>query len=197
MYKINKVEEEAKKVHKIVKTICIFLYIIIIPIIVINFSLIIKSFINPNEIPDIFGYKPFIIVSRSMEPTINKNDAIFIKEVPKSSLQVNDIIAFQDSGSIVTHRIVAIEEDDGIVKYQTKGDNNTKRDKKKVTYDEIEGEYQFKINGLGVILNIIQSKITLIILIVIVVFHYFYQKRLKKKKEQRSRKREEYANSRR
>ena len=64
MYKIDKVQKENKRIHIIGKVINIILYIILIPIIIFKFTLIIKSFINPNQTPDFFGYKSFVIVSR-------------------------------------------------------------------------------------------------------------------------------------
>ena len=67
MYKIDKVQKQSKRIHIIGKTISIIIYIILIPIIIYNFTLIVKSFIRPNKTPDFFGYKNFIIVSRKYE----------------------------------------------------------------------------------------------------------------------------------
>ena len=106
MYKIDKIQKENKRIHIIGKIISIVLYIILIPMIIFNFTLIIKSFINPNETPDFFGYKSFVIVSGSMEPTIMTGDAILVKEVPQSEIKENDIISFSQGEMIVTHRII-------------------------------------------------------------------------------------------
>ena len=83
MYKIRDYKEIKNRNEKIKKIISIFIYIIIIPIIVINITLIVKSFIKPNKIPDFIGYKNFVIVSESMEPTIMVGDAIFVKKSQK------------------------------------------------------------------------------------------------------------------
>ena len=194
MYKINDFEKHNKKAKLIGKIASIIFYIIAIPIIIFSFTLIIKTFINPNEIPDFFGYKSFIIISGSMEPTIMTGDAIFVKEVPESEIKVNDIISFKekDGENITTHRIIEIKEEDGIKKYKTKGDNNNAEDKNLTTYNQIEGKYLFKINNFGTISNILQNKIFLIILIVLIVFIYWYSKRLKDKKQIRRQKRLEY-----
>ena len=74
MYKLLKINMNNKRLKTIVKVISILIYIITIPIIIFNMTLIIKSYINPNETPSFFGYKNYTIVSRSMENTINKND---------------------------------------------------------------------------------------------------------------------------
>lgn len=192
MYKISKISKEKQTVKFISKMINIVLYIIIIPIIIFNFTLIIKSFIHPNETPDFFGYKNFIIVSGSMEPTIMTGDAIFVKEVPQNEIKTNDVISFQDGSVITTHRIVAIVEENGIKKYKTKGDNNNTEDKEKITYEKIEGKYQFKINHFGVILEILQNKITLIVFVLIIIANYWYGLKIDDKRQQRKEKREQY-----
>lgn len=195
MYKIRDYKVESKKIHKAHKTISTILYIIIIPILIINFTLIIKSFITPNKIADFLGYKNFIIVSKSMEPTIMVGDAIFSKEVSESELKINDIISFHDGHDINTHRIIGISEENGVKLYQTKGDNNKKEDKEKVSYSKIEGKYQFKISHFGVIVEVLQSKIVLFILVLIVILDMYFNHRLKIKMLQRRQKKKDYEES--
>ena len=168
------------------------MYLILIPIITINLTLMIKSFINPEQTPDFFGYKNFVIVSGSMEPTIKKQDAILVKEVPQDEIRSNDIVAFTQGKNKVTHRIIEIIEENGSKKYKTKGDNNYTEDKEKITYEQIEGKYQFKINQFRVMTEIMNSRITLIILVFILLFIYYNKVRMRKRKEERKRKREHY-----
>lgn len=196
MYKIDKVQKEKQRINTIEKIISTILYIVLIPIIIFNFTLIIKSFIKPNETPDFFGYKSFVIVSGSMEPTIKKGDAILVKDVPEEEIKVNDIISFttEVNQTNVTHRIVNVEEDDGVKKYTTKGDNNNVEDKEKITYQQIEGKYQFKINQFGIVINILKSKITLVVLILLIVGISCYKGKIEKKKEERREKRRKYEN---
>ena len=193
MYKLGKIERESRIIHKICKIISIIIYIILIPIIIFNFTLIIKAIINPKETPDFLGYKNYIIISKSMEPKIKKEDAIFIKEVAEEELKENDIISFSTkSDEITTHRIIKIEEKNGIKYYTTKGDNNKNPDKEKITYSQIEGKYQFKISSLGVLIEILKNKITIIILLIVLLLIYIYTMRLKERKKKRKQKRMEY-----
>lgn len=193
MYKIDKVQKESQRIHTMGRIISAILYLILIPIIIFNFTLIIKSFIKPNETPDFWGYKSFVIVSGSMEPTIKKQDAILVKKIPEEEIKVNDIISFTTKNQInVTHRVIEIQEENGIKKYTTKGDNNNTEDKEKITYEQIEGKYQFKINQFGMIIQILKSKVTLIILVIAIILITCYQGRLKKKKQERKQKRQKY-----
>lgn len=192
MYKIRDYKEIKNRNEKIKKIISIFIYIIIIPIIVINITLIVKSFIRPNKIPDFIGYKNFVIVSESMEPTIMVGDAIFVKKVPEKEIKINDIISFHDGECINTHRIVGVSEENGIKMYRTKGDNNRGEDKEKVSYSQIEGKYLFKINNFGNLIKVLQSKVTLVILILLVCLNTYFNYRLKYKRKARREKRKKY-----
>ncbi len=192
MYKIRDYKEIKNRNEKIKKIISIFIYIIIIPIIVINITLIVKSFIKPNKIPDFIGYKNFVIVSESMEPTIMVGDAIFVKKVPEKEIKINDIISFHDGECINTHRIVGVSEENGIKMYRTKGDNNRGEDKEKVSYSQIEGKYLFKINNFGNLIKVLQSKVTLAILILLVCLNTYFNYRLKYKRKVRREKRKKY-----
>ena len=192
MYKIRDYKEIKNRNEKVKIIISTFLYIIIIPILVMNLTLIIKSFVKPDKIPDFFGYKNFVIVSESMEPTIMVGDAIFIKKVPENDIKINDIISFHDGESINTHRIIGVSEENGIKMYKTKGDNNRGEDKEKISYSQIEGKYLFKINNFGNLIKILQSKVTLIILILLVCFNAYFNYSLKNKRIERSKKRKKY-----
>lgn len=189
MYKIDKIQKENQRIHTIGRIVSAILYIILIPIIIVNFTLIIKSFIHPKQTPDFFGYKSFVIVSGSMEPAIKKGDAIIVKEVPEEEIKANDIISFMQGQTNVTHRIIDITIENGVRKYKTKGDNNNSEDKEKITYEQIEGKYQLKINQFGVVTNILKSKITLMILILIIIVMYVYKSRMENKRQKRKEKR--------
>lgn len=91
------------------------------------FSLItVQRVKNKGEIPDIFGFQLYLIKSGSMEPTFPVGTIILTRR-PKdaSKLEKGDIVTFKDgSGAIVTHRIIkVVKGTDGIIRYETKGDN--------------------------------------------------------------------------
>ena len=192
MYRVNTTEKESFRFKIFLKIIYVLVYIIIIPILIYNFTLIIKSFIFKDEIPDFFGYKNFVIISESMEPTINVDDSIFVKEVAEEDLKVNDIISYNINGEIITHRIVKIQNEDGEKIYITKGDNNRAEDKWKVTYEDIEGKYILKINGFGKFMEMLKSKVFLGILIILIILSIVYSNNLSKKKLIRKEKRLKY-----
>ena len=73
--------ERQKKKRGLVGTIIgIILCIILIPIIIINIILIVNTYIHPENIPGVFGMRPVIVLSGSMEPEFMSGDLIFIQD---------------------------------------------------------------------------------------------------------------------
>ena len=78
--------------------------------------------------PMFFGFRTFVVVSGSMEPTIATGAIAIAVPVPSRDLQIGDVIAFSPSSEAalpIIHRIVRIEERDGIRYFTTRGDANT------------------------------------------------------------------------
>ncbi len=65
------------------------------------------------------------VVSGSMEPTFYKGDLIVSRGVPPESLEVGDVIVYENRfrGIDVVHRIVDIEDKGTRLDFYTKGDN--------------------------------------------------------------------------
>ena len=143
--------------EKFIKVVTIIVLIFLIPIIFVNGIIIIDSVIHPDEVPSFFGWKPFIVLSGSMETEIMTGDLVITKEINTSKLKVGDIIAFKKDGYVTTHRIISINEVEGQKQYVTKGDNNNTEDEGFVTDDMIEGLYKKKISGLGNLAMFVQT----------------------------------------
>ena len=115
-----------QKIMKVVKGIVIGVLLLIL---ILNVYIMIQVKAKPNSVPSIFGYKPFIVLSGSMETEIYIGDLVFVKNVDAKSLKENDIIAFRDAENfVVTHRIIKVLEDSEELCFQTKGDNNNAPD---------------------------------------------------------------------
>lgn len=143
--------------EKFVKVVTIIVLVILIPIIFINGVIIADSVIHPDEVPSFFGWKPFIVLSGSMETEIMTGDLVVTKEINTSKLKEGDVIAFKKDGYVTTHRIKSIENVDGETRYITKGDNNNVEDEGYVTEDMVEGIFKSKITGLGNLAMFVQT----------------------------------------
>ena len=141
----------------------------VLPFLIFNLTLIIKSKLYPDKIADFMGYKPFIVMSGSMETTINIGDLVIVKKVNSSNIHTGDIIAFKNGNIVISHRVKEIINDSGTYKFKTKGDNNNVADDFIVNSDAIEGILVNKIPGLGSILLFLGKPIGLLMVILVII----------------------------
>ena len=156
--------EKVKIVKKILTSI---IMIILCSILFVSGVILINSYIKPNEVPSFFGWKPFIVLSGSMETQIMTGDVVVVKEIDAKKLKENDIIAFkEDNNIVITHRIIEIIKDEnGDTKYKTKGDNNNEEDDGVVSPEQIEGIYKFRIGKIGDLALFVQTPVGMVICI--------------------------------
>ena len=177
-----------KKENKIFKVFKYFIYSILIIVLLINFTIIIKSKTSKDKVPSIFGYKPFIVLSGSMQPNIKIGDLVFVKSSKVENLNVNDIIAFKtNDNTVTTHRITDIDTTTkGERCFITKGDSNNVKDEELVCKNNLEGKMVKRIPKLGKFINFIQQPLGFLIMMmtifIICLFIYLYEdKKINKK----------------
>lgn len=104
---------------------------------------------SQGGIPDLLGFRLFVVESGSMEPTLNVGTMILCRKLQNTeSLAENDIVTFKSlSGSIVTHRIVdVVTGGDGNIAFRTKGDNpRNSIDRELLTTDRVLGKFVARI----------------------------------------------------
>lgn len=139
----------------------IFLCAILIPLLFCNISLIIQGYQNPDEVPGIKGYKPMMVLTDSMAPTIKSGDLIIIKEIDPNELKVGDIITFFDPAgngqTTVTHTIISICTENGKLMFETKGDNNNAPDRLLVESEAVIGVYMYRLPILASVAMFMQT----------------------------------------
>ena len=132
-------------VHKVLTGVGIVLCVILIPILVINCILIVKSFTS-EEVPSVAGTLPLIVLTDSMYPQIQSGDLIICHTAEPEEIEENDVIAFFDpagnGSTIVTHRVIEVTELNGKIAWRTKGDNNNTEDRLLVTADKLVAVYE-------------------------------------------------------
>lgn len=166
--------------------------IILVPILLANIFIIFQSKTNKDAVPSIFGYKPFIVLSGSMEGQIHKGDLIITKIVDPTSLKIDDIIAFRDAeNTVTTHRIRDIISSNGTTKFITKGDANTIQDKNLVALEDVEGIYVTRISGFGSLMKSLADPTTILIIALVITILFVLGFTISTKKE-KDLEREEY-----
>ena len=170
--KQNNPKEPATKMHKALTIVGIVLCVILIPVLIINCTLIVKSFVNQEEVPSIGGVFPLIVLTDSMAPEIWSGDIVICEQIEADSVKVGDDISFFDpagnGSSIVTHRVVEIIDEDGQRFFRTRGINNNTNDRVLVPTDKLVGIYTgVRLAGAGHIALFMQSTPGLIVCVVL------------------------------
>lgn len=187
---------KTKSKSVIITLICILICVVLLPLLIINVTLITKSFTNKDEVPNFGNLIPMIVLTDSMYPEINSGDLIILNKIETEKVKIGDIITFfEPSGkdtSAITHRVIEITTKDNKIAFKTKGDSNNTEDKELVTEEELIGIYKFKISGLGNIAIFMSTTKGLIICIAIPLILLFgydiisrkkYDEKLKEDKE--------------
>ncbi len=164
---MSKVAEEKQKEeqnglrHRIFTVIGVFLCVILIPILLLNITLILKSYMNKEEVPSVGGYLPMIVLTDSMYPEIKSGDLIICHTMEAKDVKEGDIISFFDpegnGTSVVTHRVSSVQEENGVYSFRTKGDANNSEDSSPVPAENLVGVYRTRIPGAGNVAMFMQT----------------------------------------
>jgi len=88
----------------------------------------------------VFPIYPSVIATGSMIPMIQPGDVILVdKRVDPLQLSKGDVVQFRRDGILISHRIIAVAEKEGIKSYITQGDNNSRPDGQVVKPEDVKG----------------------------------------------------------
>ncbi len=186
-------EETVSVGHRILTVIGAILCVILIPILAINCTLILKSYMNKDQVPSVGGIFPMIILTDSMEPVFSSGDLIVCHTAEAADVKEGDIICFYDPAgngtTTVTHRVMRVTTDeDGELAWETKGDANNTEDSVLVPAKNLVGVYQRSFSGLGNAAMFVQTTQGLIIcvicpIILLVAYDVIRQRRYERAKK--------------
>ena len=101
------------------------------------------------------GFKPVVVYSGSMRPTLGVGSLAVDRVAPASTVRVGDVITFNDpyvKGRLVTHRVAEIVPTKHGLAYRTKGDANAARDPWAIRLDHQVGRMAFDLPVAGYVL---------------------------------------------
>ncbi len=162
----------------VINVVAIAVCVLLLPILIINCTLLLKSVFSPDEVPTIFGRAPLVVLTESMEPTIKSGDLIVCDKVDGKDVKEGDVISFFDPDSkgtaVVTHRVVKVEVDEktDAIFFRTKGDNNDLEDRTSVPTENLVGIWKENgtlnlFRGLGSVVLFMQSTWGFVVCIVL------------------------------
>lgn len=178
--------EKKKWYQSISNWVVLIACLILVPLLIMNLSIMFQAKSNEDQVPSIFGIKPFMVLSGSMETEIHRGDLILTKIIDPETLRIDDVIAFRDAeGTVTTHRIIDIVVKNGVSYFITKGDNNNAQDQNLVELSDVEGLYIGRIPGIGSMMSSLAEPTTIIMLVlgVTVIFVIGFSISSKKQRE--------------
>lgn len=108
--------------------------------------------------PRLLGMDVYTVLSGSMEPAYPTGSLIYIRPVDAMTLENGDVITFRmNGGTVATHRIIQVVEEEEGRSFRTKGDANESADNSLVKPGNILGKVLLCIPGLGFLAAYIQS----------------------------------------
>lgn len=87
-------------------------------------------------IPTIWGHKPLVVISGSMEPTLKVGGILYYEKIDMNDFDRGDILVYKTKDHIISHRIID-EVDEGFV---TKGDANPSIDSNIIKRTQVLGK---------------------------------------------------------
>jgi len=139
---------------KPVRIIGKFLYgLLFIALIAVASLVAVSTFNIPNN------YKLLVVQSGSMEPAIQKGSVVLVK--PQTTYAEGDVITIsnpKNKKESVTHRVVAVEEENGSVAYTTKGDANNAADLEKRPGEQVLGKVHYSLPFVGYAVSYAKTK---------------------------------------
>lgn len=142
-------------------------------VIAVALVVLLRTVFTPaGEVPTIGGYSFMRTLTGSMEPTIPVHSFIVTQEVDPADLQVGDIITFRSTdealdGSLNTHRITQVYDQDGQLMFRTKGDANQIEDAEPVASVNVVGRVVWISATLGTLVSLLANPLLFFPLIVL------------------------------
>lgn len=117
-------------------------------------------------IPMLFGYRPVVVLSGSMEPTYKVGSIIYYKKISQKELKDGDVITFTINNKMVSHRIVNI--DNGLI--ETKGDANNVSDVNKIRYENVRGKVgKINVPCVGYYIKMVNDHLTIVVIAAVII----------------------------
>ncbi|MEG2250337.1 MAG: signal peptidase I [Bacilli bacterium] len=87
-------------------------------------------------VPSIFGHKPLVVVSGSMEPNLKVGSILYYHKEDLNNFNTADILVYKTKDHIISHRIVSQSE----IGFMTKGDANNVADSNEIFNQQVLGK---------------------------------------------------------
>lgn len=120
----------------------------------------------------------YIVLSNSMNPSIEAGDVVIVEETPPEAIEEEDVITFRAGDpdeyhggdadtDLVTHRVVDVDQSGEGVAFTTQGDANDQPDAEPVDSDQVVGVVAFTIPLIGWVIDFVGTQFGLLVMVVV------------------------------
>lgn len=157
---MSKERKMVRKNHDILRRIVLVILGFVLGINIYSMN---ARIVGHNTMPTPFGIGFGMVMSGSMEPTLNVNDLVIVKKI--DNINVGDIVVYQSGDDLILHRVITLYGDTVV----TKGDANNTADEP-FSRDQIKGVVLFHIPYLGWLITATKSPAGFILIGLIAYF---------------------------
>jgi signal peptidase len=103
-------------------------------------------------LPLAFGYRPYTVLTGSMEPTISAGDVVIDARISPLDARVGDVVTFrdpEDQSKLITHRVKRIRRSGSHLWFVTQGDANNTTERWRIATDGELGRVVYAIPWIG------------------------------------------------
>lgn len=103
-------------------------------------------------LPVAIGWRPYTVLTGSMQPVIAPGDVVMTRPVAPASLDIDDVVTFPDpsrDGKLVTHRVRSLRRQGPTIQVETRGDANPVSERWSVAADGTVGRVAFVLPKVG------------------------------------------------
>jgi signal peptidase len=130
-------------------TVVVFTLKVLLSAVVMSATTTMFSLFSWTILPFAVGWSPSVVVTGSMEPSIEPGDIVVTAPIDPSLLKAGHVIRFKDPSHThpyLLHRIYEISDDGTFV---TKGDANQSKDSTPVPLDNVTGVARLRVPVIG------------------------------------------------
>lgn len=162
--------------------------------IIYNITFFAYNSITKKDFIELFKISLFSNETDAMEDELHKNDLVIAKKSKLEDLIVGDIVIWKEKSKIRINKLIDIYNsyEDGKKVYVTKYNKNYQPDIEQIDNNKIIGRKIVNIKNMGIVLKILQSKITTIFIFILLCIYFIYNKKIYTRNRERKRKKIKY-----
>lgn len=144
--------------------------LLLLPVLLINLSLIVQSALWPDRLPTVFKHKALILLP---DASTGSRSVGLIRTIEPDRLQVQDPIAYRQGQTFFIETVSRISSERGLTTLETVAGPEPDAPRTMVPPSQVEGVLVWRIPRLGNVALFMQTPVGLLLFLVLPILLYF------------------------